>query len=145
MEYGYDVYVKTNVTGVITAINSSAFIDDFTSWTLLEQNVQGDRGHHAQGNYFPQPIMTTEGVYRYKLVKGKVKERTSKELQADIDLIPPPPPTIQEELTELKAKLAVMETKTAKLDAIETDLAEVKVKLKPLEPIEEVRVSSKLV
>lgn len=48
------------------------------------------------------------------------------------------PPTLMDEIRQLRAQLA-------KLDAIETDLAEVKVKLKPLEPIEEVRVSRKLV
>ena len=140
----YKVYVKTDIRGCITEINSDAFLPDTDGWEQIDEG-DGDKFHHAQGNYFPQSIMTVEGVYLYKLVKGKVKERTSKELQADIDLIPPPPPTIQEELTELKAKLAAMEIKTAKLDAIETDLAEVKVKFKPLEPIEEVRVSSKLV
>ena len=93
--------------------------------------------------------MTERGVYRYKLANGKAKKRTAKELQADIDLIPPPPPTMQEELTALKAKLAVMESKTAKFDAMETDLAEVKRKLEPLEPIELPikgdRVSGKLI
>ena len=142
----YKVYIQTDEQGRVTAVNSDAFIpeDELENWIEIDEG-EGDKYHHAQGNYLSLPLMTIEGVYRYKLVKGKVKERTSKELQADIDLIPPSPPTIQEELTELKAKLAVMEIKTAKLDAIETDLAEVKVKLKPLEPIEEVRVSRKLV
>ena len=48
------------------------------------------------------------------------------------------PPTLMDEIRQLRAQLA-------KLDAIEIDLAEVKVKLEPLEPIEEVRVSRKLV
>ena len=123
----YTVYIQTDEQGRITAVNSDAFIpeDDIENWIEIDEG-DGDKFMHAQGNYFPQPIMTEQGVYRYKLVKGKVKERTVKELQADIDLIPPPPPTMQEELTALKAKLAVMEGKTAKLDALETDLAEVK-------------------
>lgn len=69
MGYGYDVYVQVDLKSRVTAVNSSAFISDYTSWVLIESNVQGDKGHHAQGNYFPQPIMTEQGVYRYKLVE----------------------------------------------------------------------------
>lgn len=92
MDYGYDVYVRVDLGNRITAINSNAFITDFTGWVLLESDVWGDKGHHAQGNYFPMPITTFEGVPRYKLVEGKAVERTAEEIQADIDAIPPPPP-----------------------------------------------------
>ena len=133
------VYVKTDITGRIVAVNSDAFMPSTDGWTQIDEG-ETDKFHHAQGNYFSQPIMTEQGVYRYKLANGKVKKRTAKELQADIDLIPPPPPTMQEELTALKAKLAVMEGKAAKFETMETDLAEVKrqvsKQIEPLEPIE---------
>lgn len=87
----YRVYVKTDKTGIITAINSDAFLPDTKGWTLLDEG-DGDKYHHAQGNYLPKPLMTDDGVYRYKLVKGKAVERTAEEIQADIDAIPPPPP-----------------------------------------------------
>lgn len=87
----YKVYVKQDESGNIIAINSDAFLFDLTGWTLIDEG-EGDKYHHAQGNYFQQPIMTTEGVYRYKLVDGKVIERTAEEIQADVDAIPPPPP-----------------------------------------------------
>ncbi len=87
----YKVYVKTDNTGRIISVNSDAFLPDTDGWTLIDEG-ETDKFHHAQGNYFPQPIMTIEGVYRYKLVDGKAVERTAEEIQSDIDAIPPPPP-----------------------------------------------------
>ena len=87
----YKVYVKTDETGRVTEINSDAFLPDMDGWTLVDEG-DGDKFHHAQGNYLPKPLITDEGVYRYKLVDGKVVERTVEEIQSDIDAIPPPPP-----------------------------------------------------
>ena len=86
---GYDVYVKVDEQNRIVQINSNAFISDFSDWILIESGVYGDRGHHAQGNYFPQPIYTRDGIPRYKLVDGAAQERTEEEIQADRDLLPP--------------------------------------------------------
>lgn len=86
----YKVYVKTDETGRITAINSDAFLPDVGGWTEIDSG-DGDKYHHAQGNYLPKPIVTDDGVFRYKLAGGKVVERTAAEIQADIDAIPPPP------------------------------------------------------
>ena len=87
----YKVYVKTDGPGRIVSVNSDAFLPDTDGWTLIDQG-ETDKFHHAQNNYLPKPIMTDEGVPRYKLVDGKVKERTAEEIQADVDAIPPPPP-----------------------------------------------------
>ena len=87
----YKVYVKKDEIGRITTVNSDAFLPDTDGWTLIDEG-ETDKFHHAQGNYFPQPIMTVEGSPRYKLVDGKVIERTAEEIQSDIDAIPPPPP-----------------------------------------------------
>ena len=87
----YKVYVKIDNAGRIVSINSDAFMSGTDGWEQIDEG-EGDRFHHAQGNYFPQPIMTIEGVYRYKLVGGKAVERTEDEIQSDIDAIPPPPP-----------------------------------------------------
>ena len=100
----YKVYVKTDPQNRITAINSAAFLPDTDGWEQIDEG-DGDKFHHAQGNYFPQPIMTMEGVYRYKLVDGKAVERTAEEIQADIDALPPPPPTQDEVMEELLALL----------------------------------------
>lgn len=74
----YIVYVKTS-NGYITAVNSSAFLTDTTEWTEIDSGY-GDKHHHAQGNYFPKPIYTLGGAYRYKLVDGKPVECSSEEI-----------------------------------------------------------------
>lgn len=94
------VYVKPDERERITAVNSSAFLRDVTSWTEIDSGY-GDKYHHAQGNYFPKPIMDERGIYRYKLaetssVNGEaiatfpigeglygVYERTASEMDAD--------------------------------------------------------------
>lgn len=76
----YIVYVKPNSKGYITAVNSSEFLPDTTGWVEIDSGT-GGRYHHAQNNYFPQPITTEGGAYRYKLVSGKVKECSAKEIK----------------------------------------------------------------
>lgn len=75
----YIVYAKIDDCGYITAVNSSAFLTDTTGWEEIDSGY-GDKYHHAQGNYFPQPIMTMGGAYRYKLVDGAVLECTAEEI-----------------------------------------------------------------
>ena len=78
----YIVYIKTDDTNCITAIDSSAFLSDTTGWTEIDSGF-GDKYHHAQNNYFPQPLYDERGICRYKLVDGKPVERTQEEMDAD--------------------------------------------------------------
>lgn len=78
----YIVYIKTDNTNRITAIDSSAFLSDITGWTEIDSGF-GDKYHHAQGNYFSQPLYDERGICRYKLVDGKPVERTQEEMDAD--------------------------------------------------------------
>lgn len=121
----YKVYVKTDETGRITAINSDAFLPDVDGWEQIDDG-DGDRFHHAQGNYLPKPLMTEQGVYRYKLVDGKVVERTADEIAADIAAIPPPPPSAEERIKTLEAKLTALEPT---ISALTRDVAAVKTRL----------------
>lgn len=82
----YIVYVKPNDSGYITSVNSSAFLRNTDGWTEIDSGY-GDKYHHAQGNYFPQPIMDERGICRYKLVNGSPVERTQEEM--DADYVPP--------------------------------------------------------
>ena len=84
------VYVKNNSSGYITAVNSSAFLPDTTGWTEIDSGY-GDKFHHAQGNYFPNPIITDGGAYRYKLVDGKPVECTAEEIAAQEETLRPVP------------------------------------------------------
>lgn len=77
------VYVKVNENNIITAINSSIFISDTSGWILVDEGT-GDRYAHAQNLYLEKPITDGNGVYRYKLIDGKITERSAEEMAADI-------------------------------------------------------------
>ena len=87
--HDYIVYVKPNDAGYIAAVNSSEFLPDTTGWVEIARGA-GDRYHHAQNNYFDQPIRTNSGVYRYKLVDGKPIECTAEEIAAQEEALPKP-------------------------------------------------------
>lgn len=92
----YRVYVQTDEAGRITAVNSSAFVD--SDWGTEIDSGCGDKYHHAQGNYFPRPIYTEDGLPHYKLVDGQTVERTAEEIAADRAARPEPEPTLQEQM-----------------------------------------------
>jgi len=89
-EITYKVYIKTDDSNRVTAINSSAFLTDLTGWIEVDEGA-GDKYHHAQGHYLPLGLMTEDGIYQYKYVDGTVQERTADEIQADRNAIPPAP------------------------------------------------------
>lgn len=87
----YKVYVRTNDSGYIAAVNSSAFLSDTTDWAEIDSGY-GDKYHHAQGNYFPEPILTDGGAYRYKLVDGAPVECTAEEIARQEAVLEPEQP-----------------------------------------------------
>lgn len=103
----YRVYVQTDERGRITAVNSSAFVS--ADWGMEIDQGYGDQYHHAQGNYFSQPIYTEDGIPRYKLVDGSPVERTEEEIAADRASLPTPAPTAQEQLRADVDFLAAMQ------------------------------------
>ena len=111
----YIVYAKTDSSGHITAVNSSAFLTDTAGWTEIDSGY-GDKYHHAQGNYFPQPIITMGGAYRYKLVDGKPVECTPEEIaQQEEALKPASTPT-------LESRVETLETTTDDMILLMADL-----------------------
>lgn len=100
MENEYIVYVQTNSSGIITAINSSAFLADLSGWMQVDEG-EGDKFHHAQGSYLEKGLMDENGCYNYKLVDGIVVERTTEEKQPEITS-----KTNAERIAELKSQLA---------------------------------------
>ena len=105
MEMEYEnpsiVFVKLDEANRITAVNSSDFLINTDGWTEIDRGF-GDKFHHAQGNYFPHPIMDDWGIYRYKLVDGKAQERTASEM--DADWVPPEvKPTTEQRMDALEA------------------------------------------
>ena len=103
----YIVYVKLDDANCITAVNSSAFLRDTDGWTEIDSGY-GDKYHHAQGNYFPKPIIDMRGIYRYKLVDGVPVERTQEEM--DADYVPPiQQPSDKERIAALEQALTAIE------------------------------------
>lgn len=118
----YVVYVRANEPGYITAINSSAFLNDLTGWTKIDQGY-GDKYHHAQGNYLPGPLMTDGGAYRYKLVNGKPVECTSEEIQEQEEANKPlQTPSLDDRVTGLEEAATEQETsiRDLQLASVET-------------------------
>ncbi len=103
------VYVKTDISGNITAINSSDFLLHITDWTLIDEGT-GDKYHHAQNNYLDKPLTDENGIYNYKLVNGAVIERTNEDKAPELSRI-----DSQREIAELKAKLSETDYIAAKI------------------------------
>lgn len=103
------VYIKTDSNNNITAVNSSIFLSDLnlTGWIYIDEGY-GDKYAHAQGNYFDKPIMTDEGIYRYKYVDNAVAEKTDEEIAGEIEQLPEPEPTENERLTALENAMLEM-------------------------------------
>ena len=102
----YIVYVKTNASSYIIGVNSSDFLQDTAGWLKIDSGY-GDKYHHAQNNYFPKPIYTESGAYRYKLVDGKPVECTPEEIAAQEEAIKASiitVPTAEERIAELEAQ-----------------------------------------
>lgn len=109
----YIVYVKVDESNRVTSINSSAFLADVTGWTEIDSGY-GDKYHHAQGNYFSQPLYDERGICRYKLVDGKPVERTQEEM--DADYVPPEvKPTDEERILQLESEKKLL---TAQIQAL---------------------------
>lgn len=107
----YIVYVKTNDSGYITAVNSSAFLADTTGWVAIDSGY-GDKHHHAQGNYFPETIMTMYGAYRYKLIDGEAVECTEAEIKAQEEANKPVEQPTQLDRIEAQVTYTAMITDT---------------------------------
>ena len=75
---------------------------DLTGWTKIDEGY-GDRFSLAQSHYLEKALYDS-AIPRYKLVDGKVAERTAEEIEADKAKLPKPviPPTNEELAAENK-------------------------------------------
>ena len=105
----YTVYAKTDDRNVITAINSSAFLSDTSSWTEIDEG-EGDKYHHAQNHYLSAGLTDENGIFNYELVNGKPELRTAEEKAPELECI-----AAAQEIAELKAKLAATDYIAAKI------------------------------
>jgi hypothetical protein len=104
----YIVFAKVNESGVITAINSSAFVSG-EGWTEIDRG-EGDKYHHAQGNYLERGIADSDGIYNYKLADGVPVLRSDEEKAPERAKI-----SAAAEIAELKEKLAETDYISAKI------------------------------
>ena len=75
------VYIKINEQNIITAINSSIFLNSIEGYTQIDEG-SGDKYAHAQGNYLEKSLLDESGRYNYKFVEGKILELTDEEKNA---------------------------------------------------------------
>ena len=101
------VYIKTDSNNNVTAVNSDIFLTNLTGWIYIDEG-HGDKYAHAQGNYFDKPIITNEGIYRYKYIDNAVAEKTEEEIAEEIGQLPEPEPTENERLTALENAMLEM-------------------------------------
>ena len=64
-------------------------------WTKIDEG-NGDKYALAQSHYLSKPLYDG-AVLRYKLVDGKVVERTAEEIEADKAKLPKPEPTAEDD------------------------------------------------
>lgn len=122
-EKPYKVLVRVDDAGRVVAINSDAFVTDTGGWVEIDSGW-GDRYHHAQGNYLDKPLMDERGVYRYKLVDGKVVERRQDEMDADLDAMPRPGASVSEVDAAMMELAALAAENAQRLDEQDAALVE---------------------
>lgn len=125
----YIVYAKVNDSGYITAVNSSAFLSDISGWTEIDRGTS-DKYHHAQGNYFPLPLVTDGGAYRYKLSDGKPMECTESEIREQEEANKPlQEPSIDDRVKGLEEAATEQETSIRNLQVATIETYEMLLKL----------------
>jgi hypothetical protein len=97
------VYIKIDAESNIIEVNSEYFINELTDWILIDEG-SGDKYSHAQKHYFDNPIITNEGIWRYKFNEGNVIEKTESEITMEISNLPAPRPS-EIEMLNLKIKM----------------------------------------
>lgn len=90
------VYIKTNEQNIITAINSSIFLNNIEGYIQIDEG-SGDKYAHAQGNYLEKSLVDESGIFNYKFENGQILELTEEEKNSLFQK-PEPAPSKQEEI-----------------------------------------------
>ena len=119
------VYVQTDSESRVLRLEGEYSLPaDLTGWTKIDEG-SGDRFSLAQSHYLEKPLYDG-AVLRYKLVNGKVVERTAEEIEADKAKLSKPviPKTNAELEQENKLLKAQLNAATERSDFIEDCIAE---------------------
>lgn len=103
----FKVYVLPDDAGNVIAVNSHIFQQDLTGWVQIDEGIEV-KHLHAQGNYFPKPIRTELGAYRYRLVDGAVQELSTEEIAAQEAVLRVPSPGYEARIRELEEALELI-------------------------------------
>ena len=115
----YGIYILTDETGRVAAVNSEGLIEYLTGWIRVGEYRGG--APHAQGNFFPEPLVDERGVLRYACDPGSERgwrERTRAEMDADAARIAAPVSDTDAALVELAALTAALMEGVAELAAL---------------------------
>lgn len=119
------VYILCDAQNRVTRLEGEYTLPaDLTGWTKIDEG-NGDKYALAQSHYLAKPLYDG-AVPRYKLVDGKVVERTAEEIKADKAKLPKPviPKTNAELEQENKLLKAQLNAATERSDFIEDCIAE---------------------
>lgn len=119
------VYILCDAQNRVTRLEGEYTLPaDLTGWTKIDEG-NGDKYALAQSHYLAKPLYDG-AVPRYKLVDGKVVERTAEEIEADKAKLPKPviPKTNAELEQENKLLKAQLNAATERSDFIEDCIAE---------------------
>ena len=94
------VYIRTNTSGKVTAVNSSVFIENTEGWLKIDEGI-GDKYAHAQGNYFEKPLIDEKGLHNYVWENETIREATKEEKEAELLAMPKPVPSAEADLLSM--------------------------------------------
>lgn len=113
------VYIKTNENNIITAINSSIFLNNIEGYIQVDEGI-GDKYAHAQGNYLDKSLVDESGRFNYKFENGQILELTEEDKNSLFQK-PEPTPSKQEKinsaLLEENANIRLQLIKQQKINA----------------------------
>lgn len=85
MEEKSRVYALLDEQNNVTRIEGEYTLpSDLTDWTFIEDGAPCDRLNLAQSHFLDKPIITDEGVYRYRCIDGVIYEKSQAEIDAEI-------------------------------------------------------------
>ena len=94
------VYIRTNTSGKVMAVNSSVFIENTEGWLKIDEGI-GDKYAHAQGNYFEKPLIDEKGLHNYIFENGVVREATAEEKEEELLAMPKQVPSAEADLLSM--------------------------------------------
>ena len=113
-EIKYKVYVKLDENGNILNIDGGVTIKnvDVETWSLIDEGTDALKYGGCQQHYLDMPLMTPDGIPRYKWNGTQAVERSEEEIEEDRAIRNAP--TVEQQIADLKAQLSATDYKVVK-------------------------------